>query len=192
MTARILVAYASRAGSTAGAAEAIGQVLRDRGADVDVRSVKEVQGVGRYDALVLGSAVWVGKPLPEAVRFAAAHADALAPVPVAYFILCDTLQEDTPANRATARRYVGPLMRIKQPVSLGLFAGARDLSQVHPLLRWFLMRVIGLAEGDWRDWEQIRAWAADLPARLERARPAAVGIGRPLGREGGCDVALHH
>ena len=61
MPARILVAYASRAGSTAEAAEAIGQVLRDRGVEVDVQSVKAVHGV------------WVGKPLPEAVRFAAAH-----------------------------------------------------------------------------------------------------------------------
>jgi len=171
MPDRILVAYASRAGSTAEAAEAIGQVLRDRGADVDVRSVKDLHGVTGYDALVLGSAVRVGKPLPEAVRFAATHRDALARVPVAYFILCDTLKEDTPANREIARRYLEPLSEIKQPVSLGLFAGARDLSKLHPLLRWFLMRVIRLAEGDWRDWEQIRAWAAHLPTRLEPAKP---------------------
>ena len=172
MPARILVAYASRAGSTAEAAEAIGRVLRDRGAKVDVQPVKDLHGVSGYDALVLGSAVWIGKPLPEAVRFAAAHRDALARVPVAYFILCDTLKEDTPANREIAQRYVEPLLKIKQPVTLGLFAGARDLSKVHPLLRWFLMRVIRLAEGDWRDWERIRAWAADLPARLEPATPA--------------------
>jgi menaquinone-dependent protoporphyrinogen oxidase len=169
MPARFLVAYASRAGSTA---EAIGPVLRDRGVEVDVQSVKEVHGISGYDVLVLRSAVWVGKPLPEAVRFAAAHRDALAQVPVAYVLLCDTLKEDTPAIREIAQRYMEPLLKIKQPVTLRLFAGACDLSTVHPLLCWFLMRVIGLAEGDWREWDQIRAWAADVPSRLEPLKPA--------------------
>ena len=166
MPARILVAYASRAGATAEAAEAIGQVLRDRGAEVDLRSVKDVHGVSGYDALVLGSAVWVGKPLPEAIRFAATRKDGLADLPIAYFVLCDTLREDTAENRARARGYLDPLVAVKAPVSLGLFAGARNFSKLHPFLRWLLKNVMRLAEGDWRDWDQIRVWAADLPSRL--------------------------
>src|SRR4051812_33664777 len=118
MAARILVAYASRAGSTAEAAEAIGQVLRGGGLDVDVRLVKEAPGVLAYDALVLGSAVWAGKPLPEATRFLAAQRDALLERPVAYFVLCDTLKEDTPGNRERARGFVDPLIAIKSPVSV--------------------------------------------------------------------------
>jgi menaquinone-dependent protoporphyrinogen oxidase len=170
--ARILVAYASRAGSTAEVAHAIGQVLRERGLEADVRSVKEHQGVASYDALVLGSAIWVGKPLPEALRFAADQQDALARLPVAYFILCDTLREDTPANREIACRYLAPLRKLKQPVSVGLFAGAKDFSKLNPLLRWVLKHVVKLAEGDWRDWDQIRDWAAGLPAQLTEAEPA--------------------
>jgi len=174
MIARILVAQASRAGSTAEAAEAIGQVLRDRGLDVDVRSVKEVQDLAGYDALVLGSAVWVGKPLPEATQFAATRKDALADLPVAYFVLCDTLREDTAENRARARGYLDSLVAVKAPVSLGLFAGARNFGKLHPFLRWLLKNVMRLAEGDWRDWDQIRAWAADLPARFAAADRAVM------------------
>jgi menaquinone-dependent protoporphyrinogen oxidase len=166
MSARILVAYASRAGSTAEAAEVIGQVLRDRGLDVDVHPVKEVRDISGYNAVVLGSAVWVGKPLPEALQFAVAQRDTLAHLPVAYFVLCDTLREDTTENRQRARGYLDPLVGIKEPVGIGLFAGARDFSKVHPILRWLLTSVMRLAEGDWRDWDQIRAWATELPARL--------------------------
>jgi menaquinone-dependent protoporphyrinogen oxidase len=176
MAHRILVAHASRAGSTAEVAEAVGQVLRDCGAEVDVRPVKGIQGLAGYDALVLGSAIWMGKPLREAVRFAAAQQHALANLPVAYFVLCETLREDTPANRDRARRFLGPLQKLKQPVSLGLFAGAKDYGSVHPLVRWVLMNVLKLPEGDWRDWEQIRAWAAALAPQLSRTAPAAVAF----------------
>jgi len=177
MSHRTLIAYASRAGSTAEVAETIGNVLRESGLNVDVRSVKDVQSFKVYDALVLGSAIWAGKPLPEMQRFVADQREALARLPVAYFILCDTLREYTPANRQIALGYLAPLRKAKPPVSVGMFAGRRDFSKVHPLLRWFLMRVIRLAEGDWRDWEQIRAWAAALAPQLADARPAIATTG---------------
>jgi menaquinone-dependent protoporphyrinogen oxidase len=69
MSHRTLIAYASRAGSTAEVAEAIGEVLRESGIDVDVRSVKDVPDVAGYNSLVLGSAIWAGRPLPEMRRF---------------------------------------------------------------------------------------------------------------------------
>jgi menaquinone-dependent protoporphyrinogen oxidase len=177
MSQRILVAHASRAGSTAEVAETIGEVLRESGSDVDVRSVKDLHSVAGYDALVLGTAIWAGKPLPEMLKFAAAQQDAFAQKPVAYFILCDTLKEDTPGNREIARRYLEPLLKVRQSVSLGLFAGARDFSKLHPLLRWFFTRVIRLPEGDWRDWEQIRSWATELAPRLAAVQPALAAIG---------------
>jgi menaquinone-dependent protoporphyrinogen oxidase len=174
---RMLIAYASRAGSTAEVAETIGNVLRESGLSVDVRSVKDVQSLTGYDALVLGSAIWAGKPLPEMQRFVDGQHDALARLPVAYFILCDALRVYTPANRQIALGYLSPLRAAKQPVSVGMFAGRRDFSKVHPLLRWFLMRVVRLAEGDWRDWEQIRAWAAALTPQLTDARLALAATG---------------
>jgi menaquinone-dependent protoporphyrinogen oxidase len=177
MRGHILVAYATRAGSTAEVAGTIGQVLRDSVLDVDVRPVKGVTDVTGYDALVLGSAIWAGKPLPEMRQFVANQHGALARLPVAYFILCDTLREDTPANRQIALGYLAPLREMKQPVSMGLFAGARDFSKIHPLLRWFVMHVFRLAEGDWRNWSQIRAWAAELAPSLthESQVPASIG-----------------
>jgi len=169
MSGRILVAYAIRAGSTAEVAELVGEVLREAGAEVDVRPVNEVQNLTSYAAVVLGSAIWAGKPLPEIRRFVAGWRHALTHVPVAYFILCDTLREDTPANRETVRDYLRPLQEIRPAISTGLFAGARNFSRLHPILRWVFKTVMRLQEGDWRNWEQIRAWAADLAPRLTPA-----------------------
>jgi menaquinone-dependent protoporphyrinogen oxidase len=172
MSHRTLVAYASRAGSTAEVAHVIGDVLREHGIDVDVQSVKDVEDLAAYDSLVLGSAIWAGKPLPEMRKFMAAQLDRIAERPVAYFIQCDLLREYTPANRQIALGYVEPLRKLKEPVTVGLFAGRRDFSKVHPLLRWILMRLVGLAEGDWRDWKQIRSWAETVAPRLVAAEPA--------------------
>ena len=169
MSHRTLIAYASRAGSTAEVAEAIGEVLRASGIDVDVRSVKDITDVAGYDSLVLGSAIWAGKPLPEMRKFVADHRDAMSGMPVAYFILCDTLREDTPANRLTATGFVSPLRDLKEPVSEGLFAGRRDFSAVHPLVAWVLKHVFRLVEGDFRDWSQIRAWGATVAPHLTGA-----------------------
>ena len=175
MRHRTLIVYASRAGATADVATTIGDVLRNRGIDVDVRPVKDVRSVEGYDSLVAGSAIWAGKPLPGDVRFLQEHCDCLARVPVAYFILCDTLRSCTPSNRQIALGYAAPLREIKEPIELGMFAGRRDFSKMNPLVRWLLMRVIGLEEGDWRNWDQIRAWASRTAEQIlrEEAREVA-------------------
>jgi menaquinone-dependent protoporphyrinogen oxidase len=189
MTQHILVAYASRAGSTAEVAQAIGQILREVGAEVDVCSVERVRSVAGYDALVLGSAIWAGRPLPEALRFAASQRRALAELPVAYFALCEILRVDTPANRDRARGFLAPLREIREPVALEAFAGKKDYSSVHPFVRWLMIHVLHSPEGDWRDWDKIRAWAAGLPLRLARAErrraPSASSVARRLAAAGG-------
>jgi menaquinone-dependent protoporphyrinogen oxidase len=166
MSHRTLIAYASRAGATAEVAERIGDVLRHHAIDVDVRSVKEVTSLEGYDSLIAGSAIWAGKPLPEMLRFLTAQRDAIARVPVAYFILCDTLRSYTPSNRQIALGYAASLRKIDEPIELGMFAGRRDFSTTHPLVRWLLMRVVGLAEGDWRNWDQITAWAETVATQF--------------------------
>jgi menaquinone-dependent protoporphyrinogen oxidase len=165
MIARILVAYATRLGSTTDVAETIGQVLRDAGADVEVLPVAEVTDLDGYDAVVLGSAIRVGKPLPELVQFARQHELALSGLPVAYFVVCATMKEDTPEHRDTVLGYLDPLRHIKEPLSIGLFAGAFEYGKVNRLVRWFL-KALHAPEGDWRKWDEIRSWAADLATRL--------------------------
>ena len=69
MNDKILVTYASRAGSTAGVAEAIGKILAENGVQVEVSPMNEVYDLSPYRAVVAGSAIQGGKWLPEAMQF---------------------------------------------------------------------------------------------------------------------------
>jgi menaquinone-dependent protoporphyrinogen oxidase len=161
---KILVAYASKCGSTGEVAEAIGQALCHQGATVDVRRVQEVENLAGYGAVVLGSAIRMGKPLSEAVKFARKHQVALDEIPTAYFIACAAMKEDTPESRAEASAYLDSLRGIVAPVGVGLFGGKVDHSKLSPLLRFAVSRDASgqMAEGDWRDWQAIDAWAVAL------------------------------
>ena len=165
MKDKILVAYASRAGSTGEVSEVIGQVLREAGAAVDVRLAKDVTDLSPYRAVVVGSGIRVGKWLPEAVEFVERHREVLSRIPVAYFLVCLTLKEDTEENRREVSAYLDPVRDLVQPVDVGLFAGAMDYSKLPFILR-LVMKAMKSPKGDFRDWEAIRAWADRVHNRL--------------------------
>ena len=91
MSNKILVTYASRFGSKAGVAEAIGKTLADKGAQVEVLPMREVKDLVPYQAVVAGSAINRGQWLPEAMQFLQAHRAELAQKPFAAFLVCMTL-----------------------------------------------------------------------------------------------------
>lgn len=168
----ILVAYASFCGSTGGVAEAIGQALCGKGAEVDVRLAKSVGDIGGYRAVVVGSAVRSSSWWPDALNFVSKHEDTLARMPVAYFLTCLALYKDTPESRKTAMGYFDPVLKASpgvKPVDLGCFAGALDYSKMGFIYRTVMkskMKDKGVPEGDFRDWPAIKAWAEAALTRL--------------------------
>jgi menaquinone-dependent protoporphyrinogen oxidase len=158
---RILVTYATRAGSTFEVAVVVAEALRAAGATVDVKYVAAVHEVKGYDAVVVGSAIRMGQWLPEAVEFVKAHRDALSHIPTAYFLVSGFLREDTPEMRQRALAYLDPVRKILEPISIGLFAGKMDYSKMDWTDR-SIAEAVSSAQGDWRNWEAIRNWAHDL------------------------------
>jgi menaquinone-dependent protoporphyrinogen oxidase len=126
---RALVAVASRHGATTAIAERIGDVIRselyDRGvkADIDVRSVEAVTTLDGYGAVVLGSAVYMGRWLKAARTFANAHAAQLAEIPVWLF---SSGSVGDPHKPDTDPSDVGPIMDLLHAKEHRRFAGRLD------------------------------------------------------------------
>jgi len=168
---RILVAYASAAGCTRSVAEAIGKELGAQGASVDVLSAGQVREVDDYDAVVVGSGIHAGSWYGEALKFISRNAKALPAKPVAYFVTCATLHGGMHRHHQTAQSYVDQVARKYpkiRPVATGLFAGAVDYQSIGPIQR-MILQWAKVDEGDWRDWDEIRAWAAKLHDSLAQA-----------------------
>ena len=161
----ILITYASQTGSTVGLAEAIGETLIGKGAQVEVRPMKDVKDVAQYRAVVAGSAIHMGKWLPEAIRFIKTHRQTLSQKPFASFLVCMTLTMSNTELHKAMSDALKPVREMVKPVSEGLFAGALDLSKQH-LISGLVLRAFVASgtweEGDHRDWDAIRAWVESI------------------------------
>ncbi|OGO15244.1 MAG: hypothetical protein A2Y93_02425 [Chloroflexi bacterium RBG_13_68_17] len=172
MPNKILVAYASRAGATAGVAEAIGKTLAEGGTLVDVRRMQDVSDLTPYRAVVAGSAIQAAQWLPEAVEFVRTHQAELSRKPFAVFLVCMTLAMRNPEYHKAVAGWLQPVRTLVKPVSEGLFAGVLDLAKIPSLgdrLKFRISVALGVwTAGDHRDWNAIRTWAEGLrPLLLE-------------------------
>ena len=167
MSNKILVAYASRAGSTAGVAEAIGKTLSENGLQVDVRPMKDIEDITSYQAVIAGSAIQNKQWLPEAMQFMQTHKAALSQKPFAAFLVCMTLaMKNADQYRGFVSDFLQPVRALVKPVSEGLFAGVLDIGKVPSVSDRFKFRLSVLfgvwSEGDHRDWNAIRSWAESI------------------------------
>lgn len=171
MPEKILVTYASRFGATAGVAEEIGKTLVEGGAEVDVIPMRAVKDLSPYSAVVAGSAINAAAWLPEAMQFVQAHRSELARKPFAAFLVCMTLaMKNGEQYRSHVTGWLAPVRALVRPVSEGAFAGVLDIGKIPSFsdrLKFRLSVLFGVwQEGDHRDWNAIRAWAAGLPPLL--------------------------
>jgi len=161
MDKRILVAYASKAGSTAEIAARVGETLSQRNRSVDVLPVAKVKDISSYDAVIVGSAIRMGSVLPEVKSFVEKNQTELNQKSFNMFVACMTLNDDTEANRETVSAYLDPIRAIVSPASEGLFAGVIDSSKLS-LLDRLIVKAIKPPIGDFRKWNQIQNWAANI------------------------------
>jgi len=167
MNKKILVTYASRAGSTAGVAEAIARTLVESGAQVDVIPMTQVNDLSPYQAVIAGSAIRGSKWLPEAMEFIKTHRGELAQNPFVSYTVCITLaMSNNEQYRKAVSKWVAPVRAQVRPISEGLFAGMLDFNKLPFNWDTLMLRLtvaLGIfPKGDCRDWNAIRAWAESL------------------------------
>lgn len=173
MNDKILVAYATKYGSTAEIAEAIGETLTEAGHMVDVLPVERVHDLGPYSAVVLGSAVYAGNWRKEAVTFLEQHEGALAIRPTWLFSSGPTGEGD-PVELMNGWHFpeaLLPLVNRMEPRDIVFFHGKIDTDKLN-LGERLLVKAIGAQVGDYRDWDAIAAWASEIAQTVSRAHRA--------------------
>lgn len=163
---KVLIAVASKHGSTREIAQAIAEELRNASVDVDLKDINQVMGTAGYDAVILGSAIYAGNWLPDAKQFAQQHNVALTTVPVWVFSSGPLGGEDPQPHNDPAV-LAAPLGEVK-PQDHHIFTGKLDPETLGFAER-LITKVIQPPEGDFRNWEEIRGWARQIAAELPAA-----------------------
>jgi len=166
---RVLVTAASKHGSTDEMASAIGRALTDAGLECDVRPMHELAGVAGWNAVVLGSGVYMGRWLPEATEFVERHSVELAARPVWLFSSGPVGSPD-PKPEGDPQG-IGELVAAIGARGHRVFAGRLDRDQLGMGER-LIVAAVRAPDGDFRDWDALTAWAGEIATEL---KPAAVG-----------------
>lgn len=168
----VLITAASEHGATREIAARIGADLAAQGFEVELKEPDEVQVLSRYDAVVVGSAVYLGQWLKPARSFVELHADELSQRPTWLFSSGPIVGDPPTAGPADAAK--GDLLADSVHArEHRVFGGKLDKSQLNWRER-IAVRCAHASEGDYRDWQAIDDWAATIMRELrhDRARSA--------------------
>jgi menaquinone-dependent protoporphyrinogen oxidase len=154
----LLLAYATKHGSTQEVTESIAETLAASGHEVDVRAAADVRDLGGYDGVILGGALYMGRWHGDAIGFLERHRHGRATVPIAVFAMGPhaLAEADVAGSRAQLDRALAKVKDVS-PSAVAIFGGVIDPTT----LRFPLNR---MHASDARDWEAITAWANDVAA----------------------------
>ncbi len=171
MDGKILVTYASKYGATKEIAEKIGAVLRQAGLQANVLPTDSTLEPAAYQAVILGSAVYIGKWQKEAVAFLQAHEKALTERPVWIFSSGPSGVGD-PGELVEGWRLpadVKPVADRIRPRDVTVFHGNIDPAKINFMEKFAVKNVVKKPFGDYRDWKMIEGWSNTIAAALKNS-----------------------
>jgi menaquinone-dependent protoporphyrinogen oxidase len=174
MLADLLIAYATRAGSTAEVAESLAASLREAGLLVEVQPMSQVESLLEWKALVIGAPLYFGRFPGEFHKFLARHREALELIHPWFFALGPT--KDDPkifeAARGEAEKELGknPWLHLRELQVFGGKWDPRTMPFPFSLIKLLPMNPIGkVPASDIRDWVAIREWAQAIAPQVKSA-----------------------
>lgn len=159
----VLVAYASKHGSTQGIAERIAEKLRQLGKEAEARPMNAVEDPESYEAFVIGSAVYYGSWLKEAMEWVHRNQAVLAKRPVWLFSVGPLGVEVKDTEQQP--KEIAEFQQAIRPRGEHIFFGALDHSKLSFPER-MIVKAVRAPEGDFRDWEAIEGWTASIAQDL--------------------------
>ena len=157
MEPSVLVAHASKRGSTEEVAAFVAARLREHGLDVDLRPAAEVEDVSSYGAVVIGGSLYFGRWHGDAVSLLKQCADR----PLAVFALGPKTASEH--DLADAGAQLDRALKDAEPAAVAVFGGVIDPAK----LRFPFNR---LPASDARDWDAIAAWADEVASVVTRRK----------------------
>ncbi len=158
---KVLVAYSTRAGSTAEIAATIGQTLSQRGFSVDVLPVKKQPNPADYQAVILGSPIRMGSWLPEMVSFIKENRSLLEKLPLALFTVHMLNGGDDEQSRTNRQAYLNAVREWVTHAEEVYFLGKMELAKLSFLDR-FISNAMKAKDEDLRDWNAIQTFAGSV------------------------------
>lgn len=175
MTKRVLIGYGTRYGTTEEVVSEMARTIQQSGAVVDTVNLKKAKPpapIHDYDLVVIGSGIAAGKWTGEPLKFLDGNLSQLAGKQVALFVVCGSAGSPEACVEAQAE-YLDAIAA-KYPslsiASTGLFGGVFDFSKysfpVRAIVRSILKKQLKTDDVpqriDYRDWDKIRQWSAQL------------------------------
>jgi len=169
MADSILVAYATRYGSTQEVAEAITAALRESGLEVDLKHLKNVKSLEGYGAVVMGAPLYMFRWHKDALGFLKRQREALGRLPAAVFALgpMNDVENEWNDVRGQLDKALVKFPWFK-PMAVEVFGGRFDPTTLRPPYS-LLPAMKRLPASDIRDWEAIAAWAEELAIKFRSA-----------------------
>jgi menaquinone-dependent protoporphyrinogen oxidase len=193
---KILITYATMAGSTTEVAQAVGEEITSNGLQVEILPIGEVKDLELYDGVVIGAPMIMGWHR-DGLGFLKKHRIAFRRIPLAVFITAmsltatgDTSVSGVPIyvdeklpkppekegslnfreRYARLSNYIQPILKATRPVtpaSIGIFGGRLEYGRLKWWAVLFAMLIVRAPAGERRNWPAIRSWAAGLPSTFQ-------------------------
>ena len=162
---KVLIAVASKHGSTREIAQAISEELQEANIAVEILDLTkgEIADVGSYHAVILGSAIYAGSWLPEAKQFAQKHNTELASLPV-WLFSSGPLGADNPQPHDDPEKLALSLGQVKVREH-HVFVGKLDAADLR-LGERLIVKMVHAPGGDFRDWEEVSNWGRSIARQL--------------------------